>query len=465
MFTLNNNDPLPLYQQLYRQMRDHILSGQLPADARLPSVRELAQELAASRNTVDTAYQELLAEGYIYSKKRSGYFVSSLEHEAASPSLSRQARRIERPAPPGIPCRFDFHPARLDPRSFPTALWRQCLLQALRGSGQALTEYGAPQGDMELRRQLQQYLERSRGVVCDPEQIVVCAGLQQSLEIVAQLLRTNHAALAVEAPGYHLPRAVFANHGYRIAPIPVTPQGLDVEALKASGAALAYVTPSHQLPLGYVMPIARRLQLLEWSEHGNNMILEDDYDSELRYHGRPIPSLQGLRPQGRIAYFGTFSKTLSPALRLSYLVLPPTLLSDYQRRFAAYFCTVPLLEQRTMAAFMAQGHWERHVRRMRTLYRQKHDAMLAAIARHFGNATVIGLGAGLHVVVELVSAPTERALLQRAAENGIRLFPFSAFYSTNEDETNRLILGFGGLSAGEIEAGITLLARLCLNRA
>lgn len=463
MFTLNNNESLPLYQQLYRQVRDHILSGKLPADARLPSVRELASELATSRNTVEAAYQELLAEGYLYSKERSGYFVSPLDQEAAPRSLPRSERRIDRAPQPLAAYRFDFHPARLDPQSFPTALWRRCFLQTLAASGKDLLQYGDPQGEWELRRQLQQYLERSRGVVCAPEQIVICAGLQQSLEIVAQLLRESHATLAVENPGYHLPRAVFANHGFTVKPVPVTAQGIDVASLKASSASLVYVTPSHQLPLGCVMSIAQRLQLLEWAEHGANLILEDDYDSELRYHGRPIPALQGLRPQGQIVYLGTFSKIFSPALRLGYLVLPQPLLTVYRQRYAAYFSTVSLLEQRTMAAFMAQGYWERHVRRMRSRYQKKHDHMLQAIAQHFGDqATVVGQGAGLHVVLQLADPhPDENTIIARALEQSIRLFPFSAFYVDGQPGAPRLLLGFGGLGVSEIEQGILQLSRLC----
>jgi GntR family transcriptional regulator/MocR family aminotransferase len=464
MFTLNCNDSVPLYKQLYQQIREHVLSGRLPADSRLPSVRELAAELVTSRNTVDGAYQELLAEGYLYSKERSGFFVSALIQEFAPFSLTRQPPRSGRLPEPAAGWRFDFHPARLDPESFPTALWGKCFLHCLRSSGGDLVRYGDPQGEWGLRRSLRSYLERSRGVLCEPEQIVICAGLQQSLGIVAQLLRESHAALAVENPGYHLPRSVFRNHGFAIVPVPVTEHGLDLECLRASAGTLAYVTPSHQLPMGYVMPISRRLELLEWAEKGGNLIIEDDYDSELRYQGRPIPSLQGLRPQGNIVYLGTFSKILSPALRLSYLVLPPSLLAEYHGRFADFFSTVSLLEQRTMAIFMEQGHWERHVRRMRIRYQKKHDVMLKAVAQYFGDqATVVGQGAGLHVVLQLTGPdPGETVILERALNSGIRIFPFSAFYVTSRSEATKLLLGFGGMTAGEIEQGTNLLSRLCI---
>ncbi|BCR05666.1 GntR family transcriptional regulator [Desulfuromonas versatilis] len=463
MFTLNPGDPAPLYQQLYQQIRERILSGKLPAHSRLPSVRELAAELAVSRNTVEGAFQELLAEGYVYSRSRSGYFISALDPEAAPQALPKRPRD-RRPLPgKAESCRFDFHPARLDPQSFPAALWRRCLLSALRAGSGDLAQYGDPQGEWGLRCNIQRYLERSRGVLCDPGQILVCAGLQQSLDIVAQLVRGLHLSVAVENPGYHLPRDIFRNHGFAVIPVEVGTAGLDLDALRASAGTIAYITPSHQLPLGHVMPVANRLKLIDWAEKGGNLVIEDDYDSELRYQGRPIPSLQGLRPQGNIVYLGTFSKVLSPALRLSYMVLPPGLLAAYRRLFRNYQPAVPLLEQRAMAAFMEQGHWERHVRRMRIFYKKKHDVMLRAIERHFGpRAKVVGQGAGLHVVLQLTDClPGEAEILQRAGQEGIRILPLSDFYAAGEPCGITLLLGFGGLSAADIEQGIGLLARLC----
>jgi len=463
MFILNHHDPLPLYKQLYTQIREQILSGKLRADAKLPSVRDLSIELSASRNTVDGAYQELHAEGYIYSRPRSGYFVSALDQEVAPPSRSVQTNKSDYlPGPPSF-FAYDFHPARLDPKSFPTELWRKCFIEGLRRSSSQLVEYGDPQGDWGLRSSLQSYLERSRGVICDPEQIVICSGLQQSLDIVAHLLQEKHSVVAVENPGYHLPRSVFQSHAYTIFPVPVGAGGMDLNLLKASPSTIAYVTPSHQLPLGYVMPVANRLALIEWAEAGENFIIEDDYDSELRYHGKPIPSLQGLRPGGNIIYSGTFSKILSPALRLSYMVLPYALLATYRQLYRPYFPSVSLLEQRSMAIFMEQGHWERHIRRMRMIYQKKHDLLLRSIETHFGKrAMVIGQGAGLHVVMVLPETPySEGEILDRARQKGLQLFPFSEFHVTGQPEATTLLLGFGGMSGSEIEQGIAILAQLC----
>lgn len=462
MFFIDKNDTAPLYKQLYTQIRGQVLSGKLPAHAKLPSVRDLAVELSTSRNTVEGAYQELSAEGYIYSRQRSGYFVSALDQEVAPLTLSHKPHKLSRPPQSSSSCTYDFHPARLDPASFPLALWRTCFLECLRENSRELSSYGDPQGDWGLRCTIQQYLERSRGVICEPDQIVICAGLQQSLEIVAHLLKEEHSSVAVENPGYHLPRAVFRNNLFNVVPVAIGSDGIDLEILKTSGSTIAYVTPSHQLPMGYVMPIANRLKLIEWAASGN-MIIEDDYDSELRYHGKPIPSLQGLRPVGNIVYAGTFSKILSPALRLSYMVLPHSLLARFREQYHDYFSTVSLLEQRTMAKFMEQGHWMRHIRRMRIIYKRKHDILLNCIERYFGTkAAVVGQGAGLHVVLQLLDRHCgESEIIRRAARNGIGLFPFSSTCAAGEPTSTNLMLGFGGMTTSEIEQGIHLLSQLC----
>ncbi|HEY5672159.1 MAG TPA: PLP-dependent aminotransferase family protein [Malonomonas sp.] len=463
MFYLDSSAAVPLFKQLYQQIREQILLGTLPADSRLLSVRELADQLDVSRNTVDGTYQELHAEGYIYTKPRSGYFVSPLDQDAAPKSLLSTTAGHGPPLQRAPVYRYDFHPARLDPASFPTRLWRKYFIECLRENPQQLSQYCDPQGEPELRCAIQSYLERSRGVVCDPEQIVISAGLQHSLEIVANLLKKAHSSLAVEDPGYPLTSSVFRNHSYRVTPIPVRPDGIDLDALTVSDSSIAYVTPSHQLPLGYVMPVANRLKLIEWAAAGEKFILEDDYDSELRYSGKPIPSLQGLRPNGNIIYLGTFSKILSPALRVSYLVLPRSLLASYRDIFQNYFSSVSQLEQRTLVKFMEHGHWDRHIRRMRASYKKKHDAMLRAINTHFGSrALIVGQGAGLHVVLRLIGATSdETAIIRHAEQKGVQLLPFSWTCAAGESDAVKLMLGFGGMAATEIEEGIALLAQVC----
>ncbi len=461
MFILKQDARSPLYVQLYEQFREHVLSGKLPAGTKLPSVRELADELAISRNTVETTYQELYAEGYIYAKPRSGYFVSATDHNAPPPD--RASRTAAAQSQPPSPCVYDFHPARLDPASFPTALWRQYAAECLKEHAGRLTQYGHPFGEWPLRLAIQRYLEHARGVACNPEQVVICSGLQHSLDIVAQVLKDTQPQMAVENPGYPLPRSVFRNHSLNVTPIPVGSSGIDMEALERSGCDAVYVTPSHQFPLGHVLPIEHRLRLIDWAESGGNFIIEDDYDSELRYQGKPIPSLQGLSPQGNIIYSGTFSKILSPGLRISYMVLPEPLLRSFHRLFRNHLCPVSLLEQLTLAQFMGNGHFDKHIRRMRTVYKERHNALLAAVERHFGaGASVIGQGAGLHIVLQLSgNPPEEQELLAKAKDAGIRLFPFSETCFDSAPSPNTLLLGFGGMPSAEAEQGIALLAALC----
>jgi len=461
MFILNSNDRMPLYRQLFQQIREKILSGKLPAHFKLPSIRDLAKELATSRNTVEGAFQELCAEGYLYSKARSGYFVANVDQSHAATSHALRSGQDLHPRPAGH-YRFDFHPARLDPEVFPTALWRKCLNDCLRANPADFSAYSDPQGEWGLRCNIQFYLERSRGVFCRPDQIVISSGLQQSIETAALLLKSRHRSVAVENPGYHLPRDVFRNLRFSIDPVDIGPSGLNPESLKSCESTIVYITPSHQMPLGYVMPVASRLKLIAWAEEGGRFIIEDDYDSELRYVGTPISSLQGLCPQGNIIYLGTFSKIFSPALRLSYMVLPDALMEDYREKFRNYLSPVPLLTQKAMIAFMERGHWEQHLRRARIYYKKKHDQMLRAIEQSLGDKVkVIGSGAGLHIVLEL----TERSngndtLVERAKSAGCRLLPFSDFFAEGKVESNKLLLGFGGIHMNDISTGVELLSKL-----
>ena len=308
MYLLNHQDRSPLYVQLYEQLKGHVLSGKLPAHTKLPSVRELADELSISRNTVESTYQELYAEGYIYAKPRSGYFVSAIDHDLL-PSHQADTPLAGAPLTTASPTyAYDFHPARLDPASFPVALWRHYTAECLRGHAGQYTQYGDPQGEERLRAAIQRYLERSRGVSCTPEQIIICSGLQQSLDIVAQVLKERQPQVAVENPGYPLPRAVFQNHSLTVTPIPVDRNGIDLEALERSGCTIVYVTPSHQFPLGHVLPIGQRLRLIDWAESGGNFILEDDYDSELRYQGSPSPRCKGSTPWETFSTWALFPR-------------------------------------------------------------------------------------------------------------------------------------------------------------
>jgi len=459
MFILDNKGRQPLHDKIYNQIKNQIVSGELPPATKLLSIKNLATELCVSRNTVEYAYQQLYAEGYTYSKPRSGYYVSLIDSEFRPASRPHVGTFLGKALEDRKLYSFDFHPACLSPDSFPVNLWRKLYINCLQEDSEQLALYSESQGDFALRCEIQRYLVRSRGVSCDPEQIIICSGLQDSLSIIAPLLRENHSNVAVEEPGHFIPRAVFRNHSFALTPIPVNSDGIDLDFLQATNSTVVYVTPSHQFPLGHVMPAANRLQLIDWAERVGGVIIEDDYDSELRYSGKPISALQGLHPRGNIVYVGTFSKVLSPALRISYMVLPDRLLTEYHTLFRDYSSNVSLLDQRTLHKFMQQGYWERHLRKMRTVYKKKHDGLIQSIYHHFGSqATIIGQGAGLHLILELVgNSLTEGELIHRAQERGIRLLPLSTTYSHISGTNSQIMLGFGSMSGSEIDRGIELL--------
>jgi len=459
MLILDNKGRQPLHDKIYNQIKNQILSGKWLPATKLLSIKNLSSELSVSRNTVEYAYQQLYAEGYIYSKPRSGYYVSLIEPEFLPSSRPHIGTSPEDGSEDQKKVFFDFHPACLSPKSFPVNQWRKLYIDCLKEDPKQLASYSHQQGDFALRWEIQRYLARSRGVSCDPEQIIVCSGLQDSLSIIAPILRENHSLFAMEDPGHFIPKAVFRNHSFSLTPVSVNSDGLDLESLRKTNSTVVYVTPSHQFPLGYVMPVANRLKLIDWAETVGGVIIEDDYDSELRYFGKPIPALQGLHPQGNIVYVGTFSKVLSPGLRVSYMVLPYQLLTVYRKLFSDYSTNVSLLDQRTLTKFMQQGYWERHLRKMRTVYKKKHDALIQSIYHHFGSqANIIGQGAGLHVILELVdNLLNEDELIKRAQERAIRLLPLSGTYLKKSGKNSQIILGFGSMSSSEIDRGIELL--------
>ena len=459
MFILDNKARQPLHEKIYNQIKNQILSGNLLPDTKLLSIKNLSSELSVSRNTVEYAYQQLYAEGYIYSRPRSGYYVSLIDPEFLPATLCPTGSSSEEISDAKKEYSFDFHPVCLSPDSFPVNIWRKIYTDCLKEDSKHLAFYSDQQGDFALRSEIQKYILSFRGVSCNPEQIVVCSGLQDSLSIIAPILRENHSIVAVEDPGHFIPKSVFQNHSFLFNPVPVNSDGIDLDYLKNTNSTVVYVTPSHQFPLGYVMPVANRLELIDWAENVGGVIIEDDYDSELRYFGKPIPALQGLHPQGSIVYVGTFSKVLSPALRVSYMVLPYRLLTIYRRLFSDYATNVSLLDQRTLYKFMELGYWERHLRKMRTIYKKKHDALIQSIQHYFGSqVNIIGQGAGLHIVLELVdNSLNEEELIKRAQEREVRLLPLSSTYLHNSNKNTQIMLGFGSMSSNEIDRGVALL--------
>ena len=439
----------PLYEQLYRQIRRDIESGVLPAGEKLPSKRALSAHLKVSVVTVEGAYGQLLAEGYLRSEPKRGFFVQAVQEEHRSPA---PARTLSVPAPPTPALPYDFSTSAVDIALFPFATWAKLMRQVLTKEDSGLLSAIHPQGVPALRSAIVDYLREFRGIDAQPDQVVVGAGSEYLTGILFQLLG-REGGYAVENPGYRKFGRILSRQGALICPIPLDEQGLRVDALTWSGARVVHVTPSHHFPLGTVMPVTRRRELLAWAAAGEGRyIIEDDYDSEFRFSGRPIPALQSLDAGGRVVYLNTFAKSLAPSLRIGYMVLPPHLAERYRREFLLYSSTVPSFEQYTLARFLEGGHFERHIARMRVEYRDR-KAALTACAKELGlHARLSGADAGLHMLLTLENGMGEDELVARAAEEGVAVYPLSASWLTPppEELPPTLIMGYARLEAEDI---------------
>ena len=449
----------PLYQQLYESLADQIRSGRLKCGDRLPGKRSLASQLAVAVNTVDTAYQMLVAEGYLEARAKSGFFV--LEYTDVLPQAA-----IPRPVPappPEAPSprpRFDLSTGSVDTALFPFRTWGR-IQKELLYNGADLLSHGHRQGDPELRRELASYLRSYRGVECSPEQIVVGAGVEYLLGLAAALLRGGTAA--IENPGYDRSRTILTNSGIACRCVGIDRSGLDPVRLEASGANLCYVTPSHHFPTGVTMPAGRRAQLLRWAaEQPGRYILEDDYDAEFRFDMRPIPSLQGMAgPDGPVVYLCTFSKSLAPSIRIACMVLPWPLLERWREMFGSYASTVSRFEQQTLRLFLEDGHFSRHLARMRAAYKGRMERLAAALEENFEDVRLTGRHTGLHLLVTLPDGPGEERMIASAWREGVRLRGLSGYYMEDREQCppNTVVLGYASLQNGEIPQLVRALRR------
>lgn len=445
----------PLYRQLYGYIVQEITAGALAAGERLPSKRRLAADLQVSVSTVDTAYQMLAAEGYVQARAKSGFTVCRIERletpERPVPTLLAEA--------PAARWRYDFATGSVDTALFPFKTWARLQRETITAHSELLN-HGPRQGDLALRTAIARHLHAYRGVVCAPEQVVVGAGIEYLVGLLARLF--SGSVFAVENPGYARTACILRNNGVRAVFVPVDENGMQVDALAQSGAQLAYVTPSHQFPTGATMPVARRTALLRWAREANGRyVIEDDYDSEFRYDTRPIPSLQGLDGAGRVIYVSTFSKSVAPSMRIGYMVLPVPLLQRYRKEYSLYSSTVSRFEQQILCRFMEEGHFARHLNRLRGAYRARRDALLQALYEAFGRGgvTVRGSHTGLHLLVSLPGGKTEAQLVQAAAACGVHVNGLSSYYMERPEACPpaTVVLGFSDLDEAGLRAAVSLL--------
>ena len=457
---LENKREEPLYLQLYNYFKQEIQNGTIKPREMLPSKRKLSLHLGISQNTVETAYQQLQAEGYVEGVPRKGIFVKEIQRDLipANRRLLLNSQKVFNDE--GEPYSVDFSHGQIALEHFPYTIWRKLTIQSLYEDQSTFFLNGDRQGELPLREEIAKYLYHSRGVKCSPEQIIVGAGTQYLIGLLTMVIGRD-VIFSIEDPGYHRTREAFKDQGVNLIPIPLDENGISMTHLYESKAQITYVTPSHQFPIGIVMPITRRLELLKWAEEKGRYIIEDDYDGEFRYRGKPIPSLQGLDANGKVIYLGTFSKSLIPSIRINYMVLPCTLLKKYTDHFSLYKQTVSRLHQHTLWNFMKAGHWERHLNKMRTVYRRRQQTLISSIKKNLGDhVRIIGDDSGLHILLDVQNAMSEKELIEKAKEEKVKVYPTSVYYQDlNANQGSMVLLGFGGLSEREIEQGILLLKR------
>ncbi len=479
---LDQNAAMPLYRQLYERLRTEILEQQLEAGARLPSTRALASELGVSRNTTALAYELLLLEGYIESRVGHGTRVAQVRSEQRSAGKMSETARTTEAVPRLLSRRGQlllntphagemyanlaekeasiFRAGQPDMEAFPYEIWARLMAKHARQSLRAASRHQQTAGYAPLREAIARHIGITRGVSCSPEQIILTAGSQGALDLAARVLLDPGDAAWVEDPGYPGARGALLAAGASLIPVPVDQEGLDVAAglRLRPDARLVAVTPSHQFPTGVTMSLSRRLALLEWAREAEAWILEDDYDSEFRFSGRPLEALQGLDQARRVIYIGTFSKVLFPALRLGYLVAPVELIKGLIA--ARHFIDVhpPLLEQMALADFIAEGHFTRHLRRMRTLYLERRNALISALKEEFGERLDITIPeAGIHLLAWLPPGLNSREVAAQAARHGLDIAPVSAA-SEHAARGDGIMLAYAGADPALLRAGVRRLA-------
>lgn len=477
MIDLQGGAKAPLYEKIYEYIKNEIVDGKISRGEKLPSTRLLAKNLSVSRSTVELAYDQLLAEGYIEAEPYRGYFVCDIEalyqleqrnhiQEKLQAGQSWQPgwkTEIKHGAGSSKQKEIDFSPYTIDTQNFPYNVWRKLHKNVLLDDREEILLSGDGQGDYELRVAIADYLHQARGVNCVAEQIIIGAGNEYLELLLTQVLGEKKTVL-MDDPTYLQAYRTFSNMGYLVKNIPAEQGSMPIEAVRRENADVLYVMPSHQFPLGTVMPLKQRLELLKWaSEKEGRYLIEDDHDSEYRYKGKPIPSLQSIDHEEKVIYLGTFSKSIAPSLRISYMVLPQHLLKNYQNFCGFYSTTVSKIQQEVLHEFISGGYFGRHLNKMRGIYKNKHDFLVSELKKRPWVENIAGDNAGLHVLVQVDTQMSEEELCERAAEQGIHLMGISEHYIHKPPVSKPVILlGYGKPDEKKILEGLNRLEQIIL---
>ncbi len=461
MVPIENKDDTPLYEQIYTYIKGEIRAGRLRAGSRLPSTRILAGNLHVSRSTTQLAYEQLLSEGYIEALPCKGYFVCQIEELVEVKYQGEPEEKEEQDDLKLLSCEVDFSPRGIDLDSFPFNTWRKLSKNTLVDDNKDMFAVGNAQGEYSLRQAIRDYLHSARGVHCRPEQILVGAGSEYLLMLLSQLVGRN-TGIALENPTYKQAFRVFESLGHPVFPVSMDRWGMNVRELEKTQAGIAYVMPSHQYPTGIVIPIKRRQELLKWAKaEESRYLIEDDYDSEFRYKGRPIPALQGMDDSQKVIYMGTFSRSIAPAIRVGFMVLPESLLALYRKKAGFYASTVSRIDQNILTHFITEGYYERHLNRMRAVYKGKHDTLLNGLKELEPVFDIQGEYAGIHVLLTHKKGMPEKQLVETAAKAGVRVYGMSDFVIGEGKNRfpSTVILGYASLKEKEIIQGCRRLVQ------
>ncbi len=457
-YSFENRGKESLYEYLYKRIKADISSGRLKPEEKLPSKRALAEHLNISTVTVENAYSQLVAEGYIYSRAKSGFYVSRIEHKFTQENSNTVGRQADFKEKRGEYF-ADFTANYSATESFPFVTWSKLMRETLSERREELLQNSPSQGVYELRKAVSDYLFQFRGMNVQADRIVIGAGTEYLYGIIIQLLGRDKK-YAVEDPGYGKIARIYGANEVDCVHIPFEKDCINIQALEKSGAKVLHISPSHHFPTGGVTPVGKRYELLSWAKNEDGYIIEDDYDSEFRLTGKPVPTLQSIDSADRVIYINTFSKSLTSTIRISYMVLPEGLMEIYKKKLSFYSCTVSNFEQYTLAKFIERGYFEKHINRMRTYYRARRDSIMQCIKKHpsYGKVRISEEHSGLHFLLQLDTGLSDGELKQRARQKGINISCLSDYYfDKGSSSRHTVIINYSALSSEKTERAIELL--------
>jgi GntR family transcriptional regulator/MocR family aminotransferase len=450
---------LPIYQQLYLYIKEEIKEGHIPCNMKLPSKRKLSSHLNISQNTVQAAYEQLIAEGYIQAFEKKGFYVNKLDYLQSLKVVPIIDEGVSTENSSVI--RYDYSYHGVDDSSFPFGTWRRLTKEVINEYDRDFLQMGDSLGLYRLRFVIASYLHQSRGVSCTENQIIISSGTEMLFQSLIQLFDKSYI-YAIENPGYEKLNQLFRGNRAFYTAIRIDENGMIPKEIERIQPNVLCITPAHQFPSGQIMPINRRIRLLNWANQGSDRyILEDDYDSEFKYSGKPIPALQGIDENEKVIYMGSLSKSISPTLRVSYMVLPSHLMMRYRKELSYQLCPVPMIEQKVLCRFIEDGYFERHLNKMRNIYKRKRELLVASLLRINPNIRILGADAGLHLLIQVPNKMDEEQLVHTASLVGVRVYQCSTYYTNLTDlpETPSILLGYAMITESAIEVSCKLLQK------